>query len=86
MAVSYSLQYAIHNGRCFLGPFIQAELSSVPQLGSMLLEVTGKPLILDWVLEDVMMVVVMQVVATPKSNQVRSRTTRNIKRRVAADR
>jgi hypothetical protein len=38
----------------------------------MVLEVTGKPLVLDWLLEDVMMAVVMQVVATPTSKQVRA--------------
>jgi hypothetical protein len=40
--VRYTLQYGVHNGRCFVGPLLSTpELVVAPQLGVVALQVGG---------------------------------------------
>lgn len=64
-AVRYSLRWGAHNGRTFVGPLQQAgPLRVAPNLGSLVLEPNG-PLLLEWLLADVLTVVVLQLLAAP---------------------
>lgn len=68
-AVRYELRMGVHNGRCFVGPLVQTGSITVQpgRAGCVQLSATGPELCLDWVLGDEGVVVVLELLAAPRS-------------------
>ncbi len=65
-AVTYTLRWGAHNGRCFVGPLQQTKLAVQPNLGCQVLAPqAGEEVVLDWLPQDVLVVMVLQLLAAP---------------------
>jgi hypothetical protein len=63
--VRYTLRMGLHNGRCFVGPLVQADSFAVQpgRAGSLQLVAQGQDLALGWALADEGVVLVLELLA-----------------------